>query len=159
MSAAFPGHERADSSAVRNPAIPQMEHATQSKSDRRPIAGNKGTVVATAQANAADDESPGTSGASLGSRQDTRAEAKEVNRRSLDYVLRSGCAGGMAGCAVSANDALRNEALADCLVIGKDGGCALGPGEDPVPSVESSICEIYRKLVWSFVGDEGYLPI
>lgn len=99
MSAAFPGHERADSSAIRNPTISHMEHATQSKSDRRPLTGDKGTAVATAQENATDDESSGTSGASLGSRQDTRAEIKEVNKRSLDYVLRSGCAGGLAGCA------------------------------------------------------------
>ena len=114
MSAAFPGHERADS-AVRNPTIPQMEHATQSKSDRRPLTGDtKGTAVATAQANATDDEPSGTSGASLGSRQDTRAEAKEVNKRSLDYVLRSGCAGGLAGCAVSGIDALTEGARADC---------------------------------------------
>lgn len=106
MSAAFPGHERADSSAIHNPTIPQMEHATQSKPDRRPFTGDKGTTVATAQANTIDDESSGTSGASLGSRQDTRAEAKEVNKQSLDYVLRSGYAGGLAGCAVSATDAL-----------------------------------------------------
>lgn len=109
MSAAFPGHERADSSAVRNPTIPQMEHATQSKSDRRSIAGDKATAVATTQANATDDELSGTSGASLGSRQESRAEAKEVNKRSLDYVIRSGCAGGLAGCAVSAIDTFDEE--------------------------------------------------
>ena len=83
-----------------------MEHATQSKQDRRPLTGDKGTAVTTVQANATDEVSSETSGASIGSKQDTRAEAKEVNKRSLDYVLRSGYAGGLAGCAVSAIHAL-----------------------------------------------------
>jgi len=43
-------------------------------------------------------------------------------------------------------------------MVGENDGCTFGQGEDPVPSVESSICEVYRKLVWSFLSDEGYLP-
>lgn len=99
MSAAFPAHERA------NPTISQMEHATQSKPNRGPLAGDtRSAAVTTAQANVSDDESSGTPWMSLGSKQDTSVQAKEVNKRSLDYVLRSGCAGGLAGCAVSVID-------------------------------------------------------
>lgn len=78
-----------------------MDQTTQTQS--RPIAGDKSkaNAVVTAQANATDDGISGTSGTSLGSRQDVRPEPREVNKRSLDYVLRSGCAGGLAGCAVS----------------------------------------------------------
>ena len=99
MSAALPDHERPDSSVVRK-SIPQpdsqMEEATQSKSDRGSIAvGTKGNTMAMAQASSTDD------GASVRSRQDTRAEGKPVNKQSLDYMLRSGCAGGLAGCTVS----------------------------------------------------------
>lgn len=99
MSAALPDHERPDSSVVRK-SIPQsdsqMEGATQSKSDRGSIAGGaKGNTMAAAQASGTDD------GTSVRSRQDTRTEGKPVNKQSLDYMLRSGCAGGLAGCTVS----------------------------------------------------------
>ena len=100
MSAALPDHERPDSSVVRK-SIPQsdgqMEEATQLKSGRGTIAGGaKGNTIAAAQA-------PGTNdGASVRSRQDNRMEGKPVNKQSLDYMLKSGCAGGFAGCTVSA---------------------------------------------------------
>lgn len=87
MSATFPDHERPDSSVIRT-SVPQsdsqMEQATHSK-PRGPTAGD--ARVTTEQANVA---------------QDAQKGPKEVNKRSLDYVLRSGCAGGLAGCAVSA---------------------------------------------------------
>lgn len=102
MSATFPDHERGGSSVmISQPGGGQMDQATQTQP--RPIAGDKSKphAVATAQANAIGDGTSGTSGTSLGSRQDTRPEPKEVNKRSLEYVLRSGCAGGLAGCSVS----------------------------------------------------------
>lgn len=96
MSAAVPDHERPDSSVVRK-SIPQsdskMEEATLSKPDRGSIAG--GPKSNTMAASGTDD------GASVRSRQDTRTEGKPVNKQSLDYMLRSGCAGGLAGCTVS----------------------------------------------------------
>lgn len=99
MSATFPDHERPDSSVIRT-SIPQsdsqMEQATHPK-PRGPGAGD--ARVTAAHANVTDD---GTLGTSVRSGQDTQKEPKEVNKRSLDYVLRSGCAGGLAGCAVSA---------------------------------------------------------
>ncbi|EAW14529.1 coenzyme A transporter [Aspergillus clavatus NRRL 1] len=105
MSAAFPGHVRPDESSVapesrqqhrlRTEAIPQldsqMEQASQSRPSREPVSGDLNSI---AHANR-----PVDTGPSLPVKQNDRGGVQEVNKRSLDYVLRSGLAGGLAGCA------------------------------------------------------------
>lgn len=53
------------------------------------------TAVASMKAATTDDEAIGAA------RKDGSGAIKQVDKRSLDYILRSGLAGGMAGCAVS----------------------------------------------------------
>ncbi|KAL4761064.1 coenzyme A transporter [Aspergillus foveolatus] len=107
MSAAATGHAQDDSTSfIPNPTSPniigdsqprnqsdlqQMESASHAQ---RPTSHNisSGAVVAGPHATTADDPShrPG---------QSSRNGGQEKNKRSLDYVLRSGLAGGLAGCA------------------------------------------------------------
>ncbi|KAE8363382.1 mitochondrial carrier domain-containing protein [Aspergillus caelatus] len=108
MSAVAPEHVH-DSSPIspRNPqpyrvisdAVPhshlQMEQVADSRPARGPTTGDisRNTAVATTQTTAVDDaSSPGYKNNGLGGPQ-------QMNKRSLDYVLRSGLAGGVAGCA------------------------------------------------------------
>ncbi|KAL4988347.1 mitochondrial carrier domain-containing protein [Aspergillus falconensis] len=107
MSAAAAGHAQDDSaSIIPNPtssniiadspsrnqsASHQMESASHAQ---RPTSHNisSGAVVAGPRATTAD-------GASHRPSQNSRSGGQEKNKRSLDYVLRSGLAGGLAGCA------------------------------------------------------------
>ncbi|EAU29501.1 mitochondrial carrier protein LEU5 [Aspergillus terreus NIH2624] len=104
MSLATPGHAHADSSffvaeSHQKPTIAEpgthMEQVTQSRSGRGSTTGDAPNhpAVATAQATAVASES------SLQSTSSPRGGTKETNKRSVDYVLRSGLAGGLAGCA------------------------------------------------------------
>lgn len=106
MSTAFPDHGRLDQSLViANPGQhhlstetspqggPQMEQAAQSRPSRRPVATD---IDSAAHVN-----HPVDTKSSVHVKQDGRLGSKELNKRSLDYVLRSGLAGGLAGCAVS----------------------------------------------------------
>ncbi|KAE8154751.1 mitochondrial carrier domain-containing protein [Aspergillus avenaceus] len=72
-----------------------MEQVADSRSTRGSTTGdvNRSTGVATTQAAAVDD------GSSPSYKKNGREDTKQVNKQSLDYVLRSGLAGGMAGCA------------------------------------------------------------
>jgi hypothetical protein len=79
------------------------------------------------------------------------------DKRSTDYILRSGLAGGMAGCAVS----LPCNSLLSWLRIltdssGKNDSSSVGPRQDSLPSVESGVCQVFRKLVWVGVGHTRY---
>lgn len=157
MPATFPDHERGGSSVMISQPGGQMDQATQTHP--RPIAGDKSkpNAVTTAQTNATDDGTSRTSGTSLGSRQDTRPEPKEVNKRSLEYVLRSGCAGGLAGCSVSEYLSWSIYPRTEVLTMPGKNSCRTSrPGQDSLPSVEPSIRQIYRKLVWFSIGDAGY---
>lgn len=73
-----------------------MEEATQPSTPRSSVTSDtEGTARVTGQTAATDTEpAPQVN-------KDARVEGKQVNKRSLDYVLRSGLAGGLAGCAVS----------------------------------------------------------
>ena len=103
MSATFPDNERSGSSVVHN-SIPQSGGQMEQVTQTRPFVGDnvKSPVVATGQARPTGSGTPQTSGPSLGTKQETRSE-QPMKTRSLDYVLRSGCAGGLAGCTVSWN--------------------------------------------------------
>ncbi|RHZ63073.1 coenzyme A transporter [Aspergillus thermomutatus] len=68
-----------------------MEQVAQSRPSRRPVASD---LDSTAHAN-----HPVDTSSSLPVKQNGRVGSKEVDKRSLDYVLRSGLAGGLAGCA------------------------------------------------------------
>ncbi|RDK46790.1 mitochondrial carrier [Aspergillus phoenicis ATCC 13157] len=111
MSAVISDHAQPDSSATGSdpsqfrPASPssrnsqspspQMEQVAQSRPARGSTPGDTTDrlAVGTAQATAVDDAStPRPSQKSHGATQ-------EVNKRSVDYLLRSGVAGGLAGCA------------------------------------------------------------
>jgi solute carrier family 25 protein 16 len=107
MSTAFPDHGSLDQSLVvsspgqhhtlRTETSAQgghhMEQAAQSRPARQAVASD---IDSAAYANHPVDT---TSSAPL--KQNGRTGSKELNKRSLDYVLRSGLAGGLAGCAVS----------------------------------------------------------
>ncbi|KAA8648160.1 coenzyme A transporter [Aspergillus tanneri] len=72
-----------------------MEQVAQSSPARRPAAGDprNSAAVATAPKVAVDDPSTGQH------RQNDREGVKPVDKRSVDYIARSGLAGGLAGCA------------------------------------------------------------
>ncbi|KAL4968291.1 coenzyme A transporter [Aspergillus stella-maris] len=110
MSAAPTGHAQADSSSAasrppssstikdsqksRSPsASQQMEPASASHVPRPALHnGGSGAVVAGPHATTADETSHQQT-------QSNRSGGKEKNKRSFDYLLRSGFAGGVAGCA------------------------------------------------------------
>ena len=113
MSAVISDHAQPDSSATgsdpsqfrpTSPSVnnsqsfsPQMEQVAQSRPARGSTPGDATDrlAVGTAQTTAVDDAStPRPS-------QKSRGATQEVNKRSVDYLLRSGVAGGLAGCAVS----------------------------------------------------------
>lgn len=91
MSAAIPDHAQSES-RVFSPSSPQynipMSGIAHPRSSPGPIAGGAGGQIAHAGV-----EEHKNGGAN-----------KKVKTRSLDYVFRSGLAGGLAGCAVSTAD-------------------------------------------------------
>lgn len=76
--------------------MPRLDEGTQASTPRSSVTNDtKGTAVVTGQTAATDSEpAPQVD-------KKARGERRQVNKRSLDYVLRSGLAGGLAGCAVS----------------------------------------------------------
>lgn len=104
MPVALPDHGRPDPSVVSGPLQPvrspqsgsRMEESTQSTTLRSSVADTtRNTAQATSQAAAID------SGPAPQVKKDAPGGPKQLNKRSADYVLRSGLAGGLAGCAVS----------------------------------------------------------
>ncbi|KAL2000554.1 hypothetical protein VTN02DRAFT_2941 [Thermoascus thermophilus] len=111
MSTVFPDHGRsAPPSISQSATVPlstssysvpasresqsdrEMEEAVHSRTSRRSAVANT-TGVETIRATSSDDESLGPV------RKDGSGGVKQLDKRSLDYVVRSGLAGGMAGCA------------------------------------------------------------
>ncbi|KAB8208739.1 mitochondrial carrier domain-containing protein [Aspergillus parasiticus] len=104
MSAVAPEHVH-DSSPIspRNPqsyrvitdAVPHSHPQMEQVADSRPARGDvsRNAAVATTQTTAVDDAS------SPGYKKNGHEGPQQMNKRSLDYVLRSGLAGGVAGCA------------------------------------------------------------
>jgi hypothetical protein len=106
MSTAFPDHGRLDQSLavsssgqhhLRTETSSQdghhMEQAAQSRPSRQTVASD---IDSAAHAKHHVD-----TGSSAPVKQNGRLGSKELNKWTLDYVLRSGLAGGLAGCAVS----------------------------------------------------------
>lgn len=87
-----PSHAIAEPQSRNQSVFQQMESASHTQ---RPTSHNigSGAVVAGPHATTADD-------ALNRSAQSSRSGGKETSKRSVDYVLRSGLAGGLAGCAV-----------------------------------------------------------
>lgn len=73
-----------------------MEESTQSTTPRSAVADDTRATAQVTSRTAATDSEPAPQ-----VKRDARGDAKQVNKRSVDYVLRSGLAGGLAGCAVS----------------------------------------------------------
>ncbi|KAL4883441.1 mitochondrial carrier domain-containing protein, partial [Aspergillus karnatakaensis] len=105
MSAAATGHAEAGSTSVssssnpshtitgsepRSQTVQQMESASHAQ---RPLSHNVGSGAVVAGPHAT------TEGSSDRPIQSSRSGGQEKSKRSLDYVLRSGLAGGLAGCA------------------------------------------------------------
>lgn len=92
MSTGFPDHAQSDFRAF-SPSNPQyntqMSGIAHPRSSPGPIPGGAGGQIA--------------HGTSVEEQKNGGAN-KKVKTRSLDYVLRSGLAGGLAGCAVSERD-------------------------------------------------------
>lgn len=83
----------------------------------------------------------------------------KIHKRSLDYVMRSGIAGGLAGCAVSFHglSIIASFILINAPdVIGQDCSSAPRPREDPLPGVKPSIRQIYGQLDWPGSSDSRY---
>lgn len=90
-------------------------------------------------------------------------DANKVDKRSLDYLLRTGFAGGLAGCAVSflpcfhsLTPSMYVATKLTRVMIGQNRGRSPRSSQDSFPGVESPVCQIYRELVRSFHGDEGH---
>ena len=64
----------------------------------------------------------------------------DKRRDNLDYVLRSGLAGGVAGCAVRVREFV--------LTAGQDGDCATRPCQDPIPNKQSRVQKVYWAMAW-----------
>lgn len=84
---------------------------------------------------------------------DSQKSGGAVKTRSVDYILRSGLAGGLAGCAVSAYKIQqRAEATldTDCARSHLGQNCRGPPrsSKNPLPSLESAVCQIHRQLGW-----------
>ena len=81
---------------------------------------------------------------------------KTIDKQSVDYVLRSGLAGGLAGCAVSARSLLVSTHLfifseTDLRHPTRSGQIpnrATRPRQDPLPSILSAIHSLRRLLCW-----------
>lgn len=83
----------------------------------------------------------------------------KIKKRSWDYVMRSGIAGGLAGCAVSLHglQVFARFILINALdVIGEDRGSTPRPREDPLPGIKSSIRQIHGQLDWPGSSDSRY---
>lgn len=79
-----------------------MEEIAQSRRSPGPVPGdeNRTAVMATpVQHSASEHVSPRTAGGD-GRGEMKQRKRKQLDKRSVDYVLRSGLAGGLAGCAV-----------------------------------------------------------
>lgn len=70
-----------------------------------------------------------------------------VNKQSWDYILRSGLAGGIAGCAVRHfHPPICCQLLTHCT--GKDCSRSARSRQDPLPGFKSPICKVHRLMVW-----------
>jgi hypothetical protein len=90
------------------------------------------------------------------SRGPIQRESRPRDKRSLDYILRSGLAGGLAGCAVRVtHDGSWRQQMLTCG-IGQNGCRTSRPRQDFVSSVQPTIRQIYRQLVWRLHRDAGH---
>ena len=76
----------------------------------------------------------------------------KIDKHSMNFVVRSGIAGGIAGCAV--RDMICTllfhcsaQMLIHCWPIGQNCRWSPRPGEDPLPGVESGIRQVFRLMV------------
>lgn len=67
------------------------------------------------------------------------------NKQSLDYVLRTGLAGGLAGCAVRIASVHLDNMTDQCP--GQDSGGPSRSRQDPLPSLQPAVRKIYWQLV------------
>ncbi|RAL04181.1 coenzyme A transporter [Aspergillus ibericus CBS 121593] len=91
-----PAHSRPTSPPLNSPtSYSQMDQVAQSRPARSPATSNTNDrlAVGTTQATAVDDASTPRQSPN------GREAVTEVNKRSVDYIVRSGVAGGLAGCA------------------------------------------------------------
>ena len=71
-------------------------------------------------------------------------DADKPRKNDLNYVLRSGLAGGLAGCVVSTSSAATQMSLAKHHTPGEDRYSPSRQSEDPFPGLESRLCEVRR---------------
>jgi len=79
--------------------------------------------------------------------------------RTWDYVVRSGVAGGFAGCVVSINFLhLSGKPLTPSLYfIGENNNSTARPSENPFPNEEPPVRKVHRLMGWSRLSNEGNL--
>ena len=65
-------------------------------------------------------------------------------KNDLNYVLRSGLAGGVAGCVVSTSSAVAQMLLTERHALGEDRYSPSRQSENPLPGLESRLCEVRR---------------
>ena len=87
--------------------------------------------------------------------QPTAKGQTRLDKQSLSYVLRSGLAGGLAGCAVSYpySEVVNKEPT---MLVGQNSRGSSRPRENPLPSIQSPICEVHWLLVRRHDSNAGY---
>lgn len=71
---------------------------------------------------------------------------RKIEKQSLEYAIRSGVAGGLAGCAVSVRRRIPSDLHTDRNLLGQNSRRTARPRKDPFPSVESPVRQIHRQL-------------
>ena len=80
------------------------------------------------------------------------------DKRSWDYVWRTGLAGGLAGCAVSISSSTQPTITVLIGLFAGEKCCrAARQGQDPVPSLESAVRKVHGLLVWRRCGHARHL--
>lgn len=72
---------------------------------------------------------------------------RKVDKRSPEYLLKSGLAGGLAGCAVRITtvSSQQNRQLTR-EIAGKDSSRPSRPGQNPLSNLEPQLCQIHRQM-------------
>lgn len=85
----------------------------------------------------------------------TVPDGAKIDKRSLDYVLKSGLAGGLAGCAVSRCRLFRLLHKTD-FSTGQNYCRSPRSCQNTLSSLKPPICEIHRIMVWGHNSNAGY---
>ncbi len=82
------------------------------------------------------------------------------NKQNLDYLWRSGLAGGLAGCAVCTTTLTLLPFMVTILTscLGQNSSRTSGPCQDPLSGIQPPIRQIHRLMVWRCHSHAGHQP-